>query len=219
MPRKSAKKTAPTAQDLLLASLPFTAESGFSARALAEGGATLGLSEADAQAFFPHLPDDLLTAYARWADETMLDACPPARLEPLKIREKIATLVMVRLALIAPYKAAEARAVRTLAHPRHARLATRLMQHTVDAMWVAAGDTSTDYNFYTKRMLLAGVYGSTLLYWLRDTSDEASATQAFLAKRIDNVLTFGSAQRKVTSTAARAASFIGQKLGFPHCTN
>ena len=42
-----------------------------------------------------------------------------------------------------------------LAHPQHAKLAAKMLYDTVDAMWRAAGDTSTDYNFYTKRATLS----------------------------------------------------------------
>ena len=38
-------------------------------------------------------------------------------------------------------------------------------------MWRIAGDTSTDFNHYTKRMTLGAVYGSTLLVWLDDQSE------------------------------------------------
>ena len=55
-------------------------------------------------------------------------------------------------------------------------------------MWYAAGDTSTDFNFYTKRATLAGVYSSTLLYWLNDRSPGSEATWGFLDRRIDDVM-------------------------------
>ena len=57
----------------------------------------------------------------------------------------------------------------------HAALGAKLMYRTVDAMWRAAGDTSTDFNFYTKRGILAGVYGSTAMRWFNDTSDGRKA--------------------------------------------
>ncbi|MBV9045507.1 MAG: COQ9 family protein, partial [Alphaproteobacteria bacterium] len=64
------------------------------------------------------------------------------------------------------------------------------LYRTVDKMWRAAGDTATDFNFYTKRAILAGVYSSTLMRWFTDTSADETATSEFLAARIDNVMTF-----------------------------
>jgi ubiquinone biosynthesis protein COQ9 len=64
----------------------------------------------------------------------------------------------------------------------------RLTYRTVDTMWRAAGDTATDWNFYTKRILLAGVYGSTVLFWLNDESKGFAETWGFLDRRIADVL-------------------------------
>ena len=71
-----------------------------------------------------------------------------------------------------------AAALALLSLPFNAGLALKLLYKTVDAMWYAAGDTSTDFNFYTKRATLAGVYSSTLLYWLNDRSPGSEATWA-----------------------------------------
>ncbi|HWA50980.1 MAG TPA: COQ9 family protein, partial [Dongiaceae bacterium] len=75
-----------------------------------------------------------------------------------------------------------------LAMPQNAALALKLLYRTVDAMWYAAGDTATDFNFYTKRALLAGVYSSTVLYWLNDRSADCADTWAFLDRRIEEVM-------------------------------
>jgi ubiquinone biosynthesis protein COQ9 len=70
---------------------------------------------------------------------------------------------------------------------------------TVDAIWRAAGDTSTDFNFYTKRGLLAAVYGATVLYWLDDRSENCSATWAFLDRRIADVMQVPQLKSRITA--------------------
>ena len=75
-----------------------------------------------------------------------------------------------------------------LALPAHTALGLSCLARTVDEMWRAAGDTSTGFNFYTKRGLLAGVYGATLLAWLDDETEDFSATWAFLDRRISDVM-------------------------------
>ena len=91
----------------------------------------------------------------------------------LKIRDRIKNAVRIRLERHAGNREAARRALALLSLPFNAPLALRLLYRTVDAMWYAAGDTSTDFNFYTKRATLAGVYSSTLLYWLNDRSPGA----------------------------------------------
>jgi ubiquinone biosynthesis protein COQ9 len=58
----------------------------------------------------------------------------------------------------------------------------------VSAIWYAAGDTATDFNYYTKRALLAGVYSATVLYWLDDKSEDFAKTWTFLDRRIADVM-------------------------------
>jgi ubiquinone biosynthesis protein COQ9 len=94
----------------------------------------------------------------------------------------------VRLELLQPHREAVRRGIAFLALPANVALGTRLLYRTVDAIWYAAGDTATDYNFYTKRALLAGVYASTLLYWLDDASDGYADTWAFLDRRIADAM-------------------------------
>src|SRR3546814_8607904 len=85
--------------------------------------------------------------------------------------------------------------------PQNGPLAAKLLYRTVDAIWYACGDTATDYNFYTKRALLAGVYSSTLLYWLNDRSEGFAATWAFLDRRIGEVLKVAGQLGKGVGTA------------------
>src|SRR5207237_5669709 len=105
----------------------------------------------------------------------------------LKTREKVALAVRLRLSANTAHREAIRRALTILALPVNAPLATRLLYRTVDAVWYATGDRSTDYNFYTKRMLLAGVYGTTLLYWINDKSPDSTETSPFLARQIAHV--------------------------------
>ncbi len=84
-------------------------------------------------------------------------------------------------------------------------------------MWRIAGDTSTDFNHYTKRMTLGAVYGSTLLVWLDDASEGLDETAAFLDRRIENVMNFeklkadwrGSSERRLS-----VSRFLG-RLRYP----
>jgi ubiquinone biosynthesis protein COQ9 len=89
-----------------------------------------------------------------------------------------------------PAREAVRKALAILAMPQNIPLALRTGWHTADLMWRLAGDTSTDFNHYTKRMTLGAVYGSTLLAWLDDSSQGWSETAAFLDRRIDDVMRF-----------------------------
>jgi ubiquinone biosynthesis protein COQ9 len=125
-----------------------------------------------------------------------------------KIRDRIKSAVRIRLERHTGEREAARRALALLALPLNAGLGLKLLYKTVDAMWYAAGDTSTDFNFYTKRATLAGVYSATLLYWLNDRSDGSESTWAFLDRRIDDVM-------KIEELKSRVRSWTGPRRASP----
>jgi ubiquinone biosynthesis protein COQ9 len=115
--------------------------------------------------------------------------------------------VKTRLAILKRHKEAARRAAALLSLPMHAGLAAKLMYRTVDAMWRAAGDTATDFNFYTKRGILAGVYGATLVRWFADNSADEAPTNEFLAARIENVMQFEKFKAKAREALSNFPAF------------
>jgi ubiquinone biosynthesis protein COQ9 len=89
---------------------------------------------------------------------------------------------------VGSHREAVRRALGLLALPHNAPVAATTLWRTVDAIWYAAGDTATDFNYYTKRGLLAGVYSATVLYWLEDRSEGLADTWTFLDRRIGDVM-------------------------------
>jgi ubiquinone biosynthesis protein COQ9 len=118
----------------------------------------------------------------------MLESLEGLDLASLKVREKIAAGVRARLEAVAAHREAVRSGLTYFALPQNAATGLACLYHTVDAIWYAAGDRATDYNFYTKRALLSAVYSSTLLFWLNDKSEDHAATWAFLERRIAEVL-------------------------------
>lgn len=176
---------------LLDAALPHIAFDGWSMTALRAAAHDLGVSEVLARNAFPGGPAELIEAFSNEIDRRMLAGLEARDLTTMRIRDRIHAAVRVRLELLTPHREAVRRGLSFLALPLNAALGARCLYRTVDAMWHAAGDTSTDYNFYSKRLLLSGVYSSTLLFWLNDRSEGHAATWAFLDRRIDDALRFG----------------------------
>jgi len=161
---------------------------GWSDSALSAGAKDLGLDPALARNAFPGGAVEMIEFHSRLADRRMVAAYERAAGEGLKLREKVALAVRLRLEANYANREAIRRALTILALPIHAPIAMRALYRTVDAVWIAVGDRSTDYNFYTKRALLAGVYGSTVLFWLNDKSPGAGDSWAFLDRRIADVM-------------------------------
>jgi ubiquinone biosynthesis protein COQ9 len=159
----------------------------------------------------------MIDAWFDAIDRAMAAHFPLEKIEAMKIRERIGQLVMYRLEVTNPHKEALRRALAILAQPQNLALAGRLGWRAADRMWRIAGDKATDFNHYSKRAILMGVYGSTSLVYLDDSSEGLTATRAFLARRIDDVMRFEKVKAQWRGNRDRLPSlsrFLG-RLRYP----
>lgn len=197
-----------TLRDRILdAALPNVLFDGWTRRSLTDGARSAGLVAEDVDIAFPAGVRDAVGYWLARADTRMAADMEAHGLDGLKIREKVALGVRLRLEAVEPHKEAVRRALSFLALPGNTGMAARSLYRTVDTIWWTCGDTSTDYNFYSKRGLLAAVFSSTLLYWLDDTSEGHGETWAFLDRRIGDVM-------KVPKVTARLKA-LGEYLPNP----
>ena len=173
---------------LLEATLSHAAFDGWSQKAFDAGAKDAGIPADRALNAFPGGMSELLAFHHEAEDREMLEAMQRANVSEMRVRDRIAFAVKARLQRNMGHREAIKSACSFLAMPHNGALALRLLYRTVDAMWYGAGDNATDFNFYTKRALLAGVYTSTMLYWFADTSDDAADTWKFLDRRIADVM-------------------------------
>jgi ubiquinone biosynthesis protein COQ9 len=190
-------------EGLLEAMLPDVAFDGWSRAALRGAARRLGIPVGEALAAFPGGSADLVAGFSRWADRRMLDRLEVLPLDPLRVPERIALTIGIRLEIVEPWREAVRRALMVLALPQHAPLAMRLIYETVDAIWYAAGDHATDFSFYTKRLTLAAIYGATVLCWIDDRSEGFADTRAFLDRRLADAARIGRARRDLETLVER----------------
>lgn len=169
---------------------------GWGEVAIGRAAAELGVPADRARLAFPGGAVGMIDAWFDAIDTDMLAAFPDERIAALKIRERIRDLVLFRLEAAAPYREALRRAVAILAMPQNAPRAAKLAWRSADRMWRLAGDTATDFNHYSKRAILAGVYGSTVLVFLDDANEDLAETRAFLDRRIGDVMRFEKAKAR-----------------------
>jgi ubiquinone biosynthesis protein COQ9 len=161
---------------------------GWTRRAVESAAAQLGIDPVQARLAMPKAQAGLIDCYIEQVDRALAASFSAEQLADMKIRAKIRALVWRRLEIMGPAREAVRRALAILAMPQNVPLALRIGWRSADLMWHIAGDTSTDFNHYTKRVTLGAVYGSTLLVWLDDQSEGWSETAAFLDRRIDDVM-------------------------------
>ena len=199
--------------EAILNHVPFD---GWSTASLDMAAAECGLNEAEMHNLFPAGIADAIAEYGAYADRNMVEAFygqGATDIAAMPVHIKIRSLMLIRLEQAAPYKEVVRRTLAVLARPYHAKLASQLLYKTVDEMWRAAGDSSTDYNFYTKRATLSAVYSATLLAFLSDNSADMEKTEAFLDRRLEDVATLTKIARPAKVMADVVISFAGRAAG------
>lgn len=173
---------------IIRAALPHVPFDGWTPEVLRRAAADAGYDPLTALRVFPRGPVEAIEAWVALADRRMVTALESQAPPDAKTTARVALAVRLRLEDLAAHREAVRRALGLLALPHNAPVAAATLWRTVDAIWYAAGDTATDFNYYTKRALLAGVYSATVLYWLDDKSEGFAETWKFLDRRLADVL-------------------------------
>ncbi|MDH5411888.1 MAG: COQ9 family protein, partial [Alphaproteobacteria bacterium] len=148
---------------LLIAMLPHVPFDGWTDTSVRRSAEEAGIDMTQARDAFPGGAADMVEHFSDWSDRRMLTALEEMDLPSMRVTERVRTAVKIRLRQAEPHREAVQRSLAFLAMPQNALLGAKLLYRTVDAIWHAAGDTATDWNFYSKRGLLAGVFSATVL--------------------------------------------------------
>lgn len=186
---------------------------GWTEKAVLAAAELAGVDPDLARLAFNEGPVDMIDAWFQAIDVQMAEKYSPEELAAMKVRQRIKALVEARLEALEPYREGLRRAVAILAAPPHLRRAAKMGWRAADKMWRLAGDTATDYNHYSKRTLLSGVYGSSISVFLDDESKDFAETRAFLDRRIENIMQFEKVKAKVTGRGGdrfSMARFVGR---------
>lgn len=194
---------------LLDAMLEIAPKSGWTIAAMDRAAQKAGLSEGQVLLATPHGVTDLLDALGQRAARAAGERLRADDIPGLKVRERVRVGVKAWLGALQPHKAAVKRAAGT---PANLLTGPKGLWAAADAIWSALGDKSTDFNWYTKRTTLSAVLGSTLAAWVG--ADDEAEIDAFLDRRIENVMQFEKLKGQVKDAMAKAPNpmdFFGQR--------
>ncbi len=189
----------PTKIKLLEAALPNVAFDGWSLATFKAAVSQAGLTLDYARTLCPRGATDLAVLFHQEGDRAMMAAIKAEDMTGLRFRDKVARALRIRLDVIDD-KEAVRRGTALFALPHLAADGAKLIWGTADAVWSALGDTSDDVNWYTKRATLSGVWASVVLYWLGDQSEDYSDTDAFIDRRIDEVMQIEKVKAKINES-------------------
>lgn len=184
-------------EQLLDAMLPHAAFDGWTDAVMAQAAGEAGLSEGEVELYCPRGVIDVLETWSRRMDAQAEAAIAEADIASMRIRDRVTFCLTARLEAIGHHEEAAHRARARLMAPDLAAEGTRLAWNSCDRIWRAIGDVSTDFNFYTKRAILFGIYTTTLGLWLNDKTEEKETARDYLANRIENVMQYEKAKWQV----------------------
>ncbi|BDG72879.1 COQ9 family protein [Roseomonas fluvialis] len=183
----------PESDAVIEALLPLVPAMGWTPRAIAAALRAAGLPEEEAAFLFPRGPVSAIEAWLALADRQMAEAA--GDLSGLRTPDRIRTLIATRLRQAGPHREAVRQALALQSLPWNVPSALRTAARTANAIWYAAGDSSADFSWYTRRVSLSAVYGATLAFWLRDESDDIGPTLDFLDRRLAGLARIGRLRR------------------------
>jgi ubiquinone biosynthesis protein COQ9 len=198
----------PLKDRLLDTALPHVAFDGWSEATFRAAVRDADATMAAARLACPRGAVDLAVAFHKRGDAQMVTRLKAQDLAEMRFRDRIALAVRLRLEAAGDAEAVR-RGTTLFALPMHAAEGARLIWGTSDAIWSALGDTSDDVNWYTKRATLAGVYGSSVLFWLGDESPGHTETEAFVGRRIDDVMQIEKLKGQVRDNAVLSLLLAG----------
>ncbi|KAM5263888.1 ubiquinone biosynthesis protein COQ9, mitochondrial [Ctenodactylus gundi] len=191
---------------ILTAALEFVPTHGWTAEAIAKGAESLGLSSAaasmfgnDASELILHFVTQCNTRLSHILEEEQ-KLVQLGQAEKRKTDQFLRDAVETRLRMLIPYIEHWPRALSILLLPHNIPPSLSLLTSMVDDMWHYAGDQSTDFNWYTRRAVLAGIYNTTELVMMQDSSPDFEDTWRFLENRIHDAMNIGHTAKQVTTT-------------------
>ena len=181
--------------DLIKAMLIHVPFDGWTWEAMEQGAIDIGFEKKKTSSLrikifrelFKNGPIDFIDIFSEVIDLEVKENYASIENKPERVSEKIKKIILMRLNLCQKYKEAIRSSISLTAIPANAKTSINILYRTCNSIWKLAGDKSTDISFYTRRISLAAVYSSTLLFWLNDKSNDNVETEYFLDRRLGDI--------------------------------
>ncbi|XP_017289687.1 ubiquinone biosynthesis protein COQ9, mitochondrial isoform X2 [Kryptolebias marmoratus] len=191
---------------ILAAALEFVPQHGWSMEAIAAGAESLDLSSAST-GMFTNGAGDLVLHFIAQCNANLTEILAEqhnqvqqGQVEPKKTAEFLKDAVETRLRMYIPYIETWPQAMSILLLPHNIPDSLKHLSTMVDDIWYYAGDRSTDMNWYTKRAALTGIFNTTELVMLQDSSPDFQDTWSFLDNRVQDVVNMATTAKQVQAT-------------------
>ncbi|KAL8102709.1 uncharacterized protein LOC141678280 [Apium graveolens] len=194
---------------VLDASLRHVRKLGWTEAAMVAGARDVDISPSIAGGF-PHKEAALVEHFMDECLRKLLDIIDSEEdLKNLIPSDRIAKLVRIRLEMQAPYISKWPQALSIQAQPANVPNSFKQRAMLVDEIWHACDDEANDIDWYVKRTILGGIYSTSEIYMLTDSSPDFCDTWGFLNGRVKDAFDL----KKSVQEAQSLAESIGAGMG------
>ena len=205
--------------DLIRAMLTHVPFDGWTWEAMEQGAIDIGFEKKKTSSYrmkifkdlFKNGSIDFIEIFSEIIDLEVKEKYDLLEFKPERVSEKIKKIIMIRLNLCQKYKEAVRTSISLTAMPINAKISLKILYKTCNSMWRIAGDKSTDFSFYTRRISLAAVYTPTLLFWLNDNSNDNVETEFFLDRRLKGINKISRLKKPLSDVKKFTNNFNGLK--------
>ena len=205
--------------DLIKAMLTHVPFDGWTWEAMEQGALDIGFEKKKNSSFrikifkdlFKNGSIDFIDIFSEIIDLEVKENYNLIEPKPERVPDKIKKIIMIRLNLCQKYKEAVRSSISLTAIPVNAKISLNILYRTCNSMWRIVGDKSTDFSFYTRRISLAAVYTSTLLFWLNDKSNNNVETEFFLERRLKDISKISNLKKPLSDVKKFTNDFNGLK--------
>ena len=131
------------------------------------------LKKSEILSYFPDGINDILNFAYDELNNKLKSSLKKINIINLPINKRIKKILITRIELMNKDKNFYKKTFYFLALNNQKKVVKKNLYKTVDEMWYLAGDNSTDFNFYTKRLVLAGLYVNAIAVFFNKNILEA----------------------------------------------
>ena len=150
----------------------FVSEKGFTKNCLENISKKYGLNTDEADLLFPQGNIDLIKFALEQLNNDLEVYCRQIDLIRLPIHKRIRKVLLSKISLMNKDKPFYRSIFLNLLIPKKNFSLSSQLYNSVDQLWFIAGDSSTDFNFYTKRLILSGIYSRVMLFFFNNNNQE-----------------------------------------------
>ena len=150
----------------------FVSEKGLTKNCLENISKKYGLNTDETDLLFPQGNIDLIKFALEQLNNDLEVYCRQIDLIRLPIHKRIRKVLLSKISLMNKDKPFYRSIFLNLLIPKKNFSLSSQLYNSVDQLWFIAGDSSTDFNFYTKRLILSGIYSRVMLFFFNNNNQE-----------------------------------------------